>query len=55
MSADSNDWRFLRNDYPADTISSYLGTLDKGAVGYVFGGPDAVSGSVVADLQSAVG
>jgi hypothetical protein len=26
MSADSNDWRFLRNDYPADTISSYLGT-----------------------------
>jgi|HubBroStandDraft_1064217.scaffolds.fasta_scaffold06746_3 hypothetical protein len=25
ISADSNDWRYLRNDYPADTISSYTG------------------------------
>jgi Carboxypeptidase regulatory-like domain len=25
ISSDSNDWRYLRNDYPADTISSYTG------------------------------
>ena len=36
-------------------IGQYLGTLKKGAVGYVFGGPMAIGSAVVSDLQSAVG
>jgi large repetitive protein len=36
-------------------VAQYLGTLQKGALGYVFGGPMAISAEVVSDLQSAVG
>lgn len=34
IGADSNNWRYLRNDYPADTISSYAGTNTGGTVNY---------------------
>ncbi|HKF50524.1 MAG TPA: TonB-dependent receptor [Terracidiphilus sp.] len=34
LSADSNNWRFLRNAYPADTISSFTGQATGGAVSY---------------------
>jgi hypothetical protein len=34
IGADSNNWRYLRNDYPADTISSYAGTNTGGAANY---------------------
>jgi large repetitive protein len=36
-------------------IAQYLGTLQKGAVGYVFGGPDAIGSAVISALQSAAG
>jgi len=36
-------------------VAQYLGTLQKGALAYVFGGPEAISAEVVSDLQSAVG
>jgi hypothetical protein len=31
ISSDSNDWRYLRNDYPADTISTFNGQTPGGA------------------------
>jgi len=36
-------------------IAQYLGTLQKGALAFVFGGPDAIGSLVVSDLQLAVG
>jgi hypothetical protein len=36
-------------------VAQYLATLQKGALAYVFGGPEAIGAAVVSDLQSAVG
>ena len=41
ISADSNNWRYLRNDYPADTISSYSGTNTGGVANYTQFAPAA--------------
>jgi hypothetical protein len=34
ISADSNNWRYLRNDYPADTVTQYSGTNTGGTTNY---------------------
>ena len=39
IGADSNNWRYLRNDYPADTISSYSGTNTGGTTNYSAAAP----------------
>ena len=41
IGADSNNWRYLRNDYPADTISSYSGTNTGGAANFSSVSPSA--------------
>ena len=41
ISADSNNWRYLRNDYPADTVSSYSGTNTGGTTNYTQFAPAA--------------
>ena len=41
ISSDSNNWRYLRNDYPADTISSYSGTNTGGSANYTQFAPAA--------------
>jgi hypothetical protein len=41
ISSDSNNWRYLRNDYPADTISSYSGTNTGGVANYTQFAPAA--------------
>lgn len=41
VGADSNNWRYLRNDYPADTISSYSGTNTGGTANFSAAAPAA--------------
>ncbi|HTX41985.1 MAG TPA: TonB-dependent receptor [Acidobacteriaceae bacterium] len=46
IGADSNNWRYLRNDYPADTISSYSGTNTGGTANFSAAAPsDSLSGT----------
>ncbi len=39
IGSDSNDWRYLRNDYPADTISAYSGTNTGGTANFSAASP----------------
>ncbi|HEY1803123.1 MAG TPA: TonB-dependent receptor [Terracidiphilus sp.] len=41
ISADSNNWRYLRNDYPADTVSTYSGTNTGSGTNYTQFAPAA--------------
>ncbi len=39
ISSDDNNWRYLRNDYPADTISTFTGEATGGTTGATDNGP----------------
>jgi outer membrane receptor protein involved in Fe transport len=44
MSADSNNWRFLRNSYPADTISTFTATTFPQAINSTFAPAGTLTG-----------
>lgn len=50
IAADSNNWRFMRNDYPADTISAWTGQATGGPQNY-----DQFAPSASLTGQNAVG
>ncbi len=44
MTGDSNNWRFLRNAYPADTISDFVGNTYPQALGSAFAPAGSLTG-----------
>jgi len=46
LGADSNNWRFMRNDYPADVLTAWSGTTTGGLVNYnQFAPADSLTGA----------